>query len=588
MNFFKVFLASLLAVIAAGLIGLFVLIGGIGAIASSGSEPSLPSNAILYLKMDMEVVDHYSSEPLPFAGADLPFGNMNKIGLYELVNKINQARDDDRIKGIYLETVGQAPAGWSSLQTIREALGEFRAKGKFIYTWAPVYNEATYYLASVADSVFMPTEGDMEFNGLGLNPYFVLGLLEKLDIKPRIFRVGEFKSAGEMFTRKDLSPENREQVTAYLNTFWQVFLQEVSESRSIPKQTLDQMAETFVTGSGRDALAVGLVDRLVDETEVGFSLREKIGIGQDAQIPWVTYDSWFKVPEKVKSTSTDKIAVIFAEGDIVGGKGGDDQIGMETFTGLLRKVRKDKSIKAVVLRINSGGGDALASELIANEVRRTNAEKPVVVSMGDVAASGGYYIAMPSRRVFAHENTITGSIGVIGLQFGTAGFFTGKMGISFDEVTTHSHANLGNPNKELTEADRAIIQKQVERVYGRFLQVVRDGRQFKDTLEVDRLARGRVWSGKDALDRHLVDEIGTLEDAISYAAKEAGIKDYRMLSYPKKLNPLERILADFTQTRMSLSVDDPLYTEWQYLRKIRSAFPGSGMYTRIEWMPEIR
>lgn len=592
MQFGKMFFASLLAILVSGILLVVMLLFLVGIAASGSKGPVIASESVLYLKMDIPLTEHYDGDPGDLGDFQLPFvGGVNKMGLYEFTEKIRQAKNDDRIKGIYLETVGSAPAGWASLQTVRKSLEDFRASGKFIYAWAPYYTEATYYLASVADSVYMPSEGVLEMNGLGSSPFFVLGLFEKLGIQPRIFKVGEFKSAGEMFTRKDLSPENREQTETYLKGLWNEFASAVAISRKKSPADLDRIANSLFEGSGPDALREGLVDRLCDETEVGFALRRALGQDDKGKLRYVKYADWFSVPAPAKGKTDGRIAVVFAEGDIVGGKGTSDQIGMERMTGLLRKMRKDDNIKAVVLRINSPGGDALASDLIASEVKRLNAVKPVMVSMGDVAASGGYYIAAPATRVFAQANTLTGSIGVIGLQFGTADFLTGKLGVSFDQVATHPYANVGDPNRPISDAERAFIQKGVERVYGRFLQVVRDGRGFKDTLEVDRVARGRVWTGTDAHKLKLVDEIGGLQEAIAAAAGKAGLSDFQVVTYPEQLGPFQELLKSFggvTTSSKVLAPTDPLYAEWQLLIRLKSAFPGSGTYTRLEFVPEVR
>jgi protease-4 len=596
MQFFKIFFANLLAILIALMVGVpLLLIVGFGILASAGSRQSevrVAEGSILHLRLDQPIAEHAEEDPFRF---DLPtssplgvFAASSSLGLYELSEAIGQAQRDERIQGIYLQMPGTVQAGWASLSTLRERLLDFQSSGKFIYAYSELYDERSYYLASVADSLYLPPVGYLEFNGLASNPVFFTGLFEKLEVEPKIFRVGSFKSAVEPFFRKSMSDSSRLQTERYLSGLWSVFAEEVALARGLSRARVDELARTLVLADGRQALAAGLADRCAFEDEVLRQLALASGKLADEKPSLLSYGKYRRAGGKNKPQGANKIRVIIAEGDITGGKSGSGSAGSETLVAELRKAREDAKVKAVVLRINSPGGSALASDLIAREVALCSQAKPLAASMGDLAASGGYYIAAPSRRIFARKNTLTGSIGIFGLLFNTQQLFSSKLGITFDQVETHPSANVGNPNFPMSPAEEALLQRNVERGYGDFVRVVQQGRGFADSLAVDRVAQGRVWSGEDALGLRLVDEWGGLDAAIAWAAREAGVEnDYRVELRPRSTSPFERLLENMQEQarRQQLGL---LYEDWKAWEALRRQLPASGLYALMPPQGEIR
>lgn len=588
MNFFKTFAASFIAVITAVIIGiplLLIVIGGIFAsIGSSQDDVQVKSGTILKMSLTGTITETDTGNPIELDLGELfgvpGAGNTKTIGLFQLLNKIDQARGDKKVKGIYLNLNGVVGTGWANLRSIRDALIEFKSDGKFIYAYSEIYSEKTYYLASVADEIYLPPEGMLEFNGLASTRMFYKGMFDKVNLQPKIFRVGTFKSAVEPYLRKDMSEASKMQTEEYLGDIWEIFVEDIASSRSLTPTRLNELAETFIMGEGQQAKDAGLVDEVVYESEVIDRLKEALGKESDESIELLSFKKYMKVPGEYKS-SKNKIAVIFAEGSINSGKSSQGTIGSETVVSQLRKARKDKKIKAVVLRINSPGGSALASDMMAHEIELCKAEKPVIASFGDVAASGGYYMGAPCDYIFARRNTITGSIGIFGMWMELSQALENHIGLTFDGVETHSHANLGDPTFPLTKAEEAFIQAKIERGYGSFLEVVRSGRDFRDSAAVDAIAQGRVWSGQDAKERNLVDEFGDLEDAIAYAAQQVGVEeDYKIHQYKSSENPFEELLQDFM---VSLQANDPLYQEMETLRKIKRRFPHNGVYALMPY-----
>jgi len=582
MNFLKSFLASFLAVVAAILIGLpllFVFLAGIAASFSSTPEVSVPSQSVLEMKLNGPIVENASPESTPFnlddlSGLGLSF---NRLGLYQILASIEKAQADDRIEGIYLNLGPALATGWANVKSIRDALTEFQDEGKFIYAYGEVYNEKTYYLASVADSIFMAPQGVMEFDGLVNSPIFYKGLFDKVDLEPRIFRVGTYKSAVEPFLRKDMSEASKEQTRAYLGDIWGTFLSEVAEGRGMDRSSLDRLANEFVFGDGEAAAQVGLVDRLVYEDDVLARLSKKSGRSEDSQPKLLKLTKYLKVKDPNLKPSNNRVAVVFAEGNIQSGKSTNGVIGSETIIKELRKARKDDKVKAIVFRINSPGGSALASDVIAEEVRLCSEAKPIVASFGDVAASGGYYIGAKCDRIFAQPNTITGSIGIFAILFDAQATMNNQLGLTFDEVETNRSANFANPFFPMTEAEQRLMQSYVERGYGNFLDVVREGRDFSDSAAVDQIAQGRVWSGRAGLDINLVDEMGDLDEAVAYAAEQAGLgEDYMLRLMPKPQSPIEKLMQNMTEAALSENV--PMYDEMQDLERIKRSIPRSGLY----------
>jgi protease IV len=476
---------------------------------------------------------------------------------------------------------GVMNGGWATLKTMRDELLEFKKSKKFIYAYSELYTEKTYYLATTADKIYMPNSGMMELNGLASMPMFYTGMFEKLDITPKIFRVGTFKSAVEPYFLKEMSEANKLQAQEYLGDIWNVFAEDVAAARKISKDDLDNITTNFVFGDGAQALANKLIDEVAYEDIVRAKLLELSGLSKDEKIRLVSLKKYMKTLNTDNKDSKNKIAVVFAEGEIQSGKSGDGTMGSETIVAALRKAREDENIKAVVLRVNSPGGSALASDIITREIELTRNVKPVIASMGDVAASGGYYISAKCDQIFADKNTITGSIGIFGLMFNSQKFFNNKLGITFDEVKTHENADFMNPNYTAPEFQDNLMQKYVERGYGNFLKVVKEGRNFPDSLSVDKIAQGRVWSGADAKDIKLIDEYGNLYAAIQRAAEKANLdkKDFKIKLFPESKSRFEDLLNKTTEMMMKQAKSqEPLQEEMEILRTIKRKTPKSGVY----------
>ena len=550
MNFFKTFFASALGAITAIAILFFfgiLIIAGIISGAKSDEEIEVKENSILKIELKGAIVERAADSPFEIP-AEIPFmGGSSKTGLWDIRESLSKAKNDENIKGIYLVSTDFS-AGWATLEAIRKALIDFKESGKFIYAYGEVYSEKSYYLASVADKVFLYPEGFMELNGLATTPFFLKGTFEKLGVKPRVFRVGTYKSAVEPFITDKMSEANREQTQAFLDDMWDVFLKNVAQSRGIAVEDLDKLAEENKISNGPLALKYKLVDELKYEDQILDLLMTETGAKESKDLEFISLAKYKKAPNPATKDRNrkNKIAIVFAEGNIVDGKGQDGEIGSASLAPEIRKAREDSSIKAVVLRVNSPGGSALASDVIWREIILTKAVKPVIVSMGDVAASGGYYISAAADRIFAEPNTITGSIGVFGLMFNTEELYTEKLGLTFDRVYTNHMADIGNPNRIMAEEEAAFIQNSVNEVYSTFLKVVQSGRNsfFADSASVDAIAQGRVWSGSDALNIGLVDELGGLDAALTYAAREAGLeeKDYRVKLMPEQKDKFQEIL----------------------------------------------
>lgn len=593
MKFFKVFFASFLAVITAVIIGLpilFMIIGGIFASIGNSNEPvSVAPGTVLKMQLKGAIVENAQPEPFDFDfDRYLPVSGLapstSNLGLFQILESIEQAKNDPNVKGIYLNTNMGVSAGWASLQAIRTALLDFKAAGKFIYSYSEIYSETSYYLASVADKVYLPPEGMMELNGFGTSRMYYAGMFKKFDIKPQVFKVGTFKSAVEPYLREDMSDSARYQTEEFLGDLWQVFASEVATSRGTNAEKINMLAETFILGKGEKALKAGLIDEIAFDHEVEDAIKAELGIEPDEKAKFLSFKKYLKVPGKL-TASRNKIAVVFADGTIQSGKSAEGVVGSASVVKALRKAREDNSVKAVVLRINSPGGSALASDMMAKEVSLTSEVKPIIASMGDVAASGGYYIAAQADRIFAQENTITGSIGIFGLFFNTDKLLGNNLGLTFDEVETHSSANLGDPNFPLSPAEQAFLQNNVEQGYSRFIEIVRSGRDFADSASVDKIAQGRVWSGMDAKEINLIDEFGNLQDAIAFAAEQAGIQDdYRIRRSPELKTPIEEMMAEMLKAHTAIvSPDHPLYSEYKRLLELKRAIPGSGTYMMLPY-----
>lgn len=507
--------------------------------ASSNNEPKVEDNSILKISLNKPFAERDKDEP--FGDLDIPGNDGGVIGLYDLKKAIRKAKDDSKIEGIYLDC-GMGRIGYATNEELRNTLLEFKKSGKFIYAYGEYYSESNYYLASVADSIYLNPEGLLEFNGLSSEVMFFKGMLDKLEVKPEIFRVGDFKSAVEPFFRESMSDANRLQYTSFLNSINGHVIAQVAASRKLPIETVKLISDSMKVRNSTDAVQLGIVSKAAYYDQVLSTLKKKTGVEKDDDLNFIAYNKYKKTDEGDKEVSGNKIAVVVAQGEIQGGKGDDNTIGSDKIAETLRKARNDKSVKAVVLRINSPGGSALASDVMWREIMLTKKVKPIIASMSDVAASGGYYMAMGCDKIVAQPTTITGSIGVFGLLFNAQDFFKNKLGITFDGVKTGTYSDLGNVSRPFTPGERQIIQSEVNKIYDTFTTKAAAGRKM-DVEALRRLAGGRVWSGTEAKQNGLVDDLGGLDKAIELAANQAKLgKDYRLKLMPVQKNFLDQIM----------------------------------------------
>lgn len=548
-QFFKFLFASCLGTaLALGLllfIGFSTLVGMAGKI-SDKKAVAVSANSVLELDLKNLIPEKTNNTELnPF---DLE--QKSVLGLTDMVAAIRQAKADNDIKGIYLNA-NSVTAGKATSAVLREALTDFKSSGKFIVSYADFYTQGAYYLASVADSVLLNPVGAVDFRGFSSMIAYYKGMLDKLDVQFRIFYVGKYKSATEPFRYDKMSDENRLQVREYVNALYDIFIHDIAGSRNIPEAELRRAANDFDGRSPETALRAHLIDRIAYEDEALDMMKSKIGLDKKDKLNRVKIEDYFDAKgNKTNFTSKDKIAVVYAEGTI---QDGDEETAGSIYDGyyvkILRKIRMDESIKAVVLRINSPGGSVLASENIFREVdllRKSG--RPVVVSMGDVAASGGYYIACQADSIFAEPSTITGSIGVFGMIPMLAKTMKENLGITYDTVRTGKFSAFGTPFIDFSPEESEMIQQRINNTYEDFLRKVALGRH-KTRDEVNEIAQGRVWPGNRAKQIGLVDDLGGLDRAMAAAAKLAGLEKYRTANYPRTLSGIEQLMERFTKNK---------------------------------------
>jgi len=566
-SFLKIFFATLLAFIVLAVIGVIILIGIISK-AVSPEKVVISPNAVLVLETSQPYNEQKLSNPLN----SLLRGQSNEIpGLYDVIRILEHAADDDNIKGIYLKTDGN-PNGFATSEELRRALLNFKKSGKFVYAYGEGMTQQAYYLASAADKVFLHPQGGLDFAGFSSTIMFLKGTLEKLEIHPEIFYDGKFKSATEPLRETQMTEANRIQTSAYLGQLYGNYLTNIGKSRKLDTATLHRYANEGLIQNPKDALSYKLVDGLKYDDEVMEALRSRIGLEKDADINFVSLTKYESAADYKSTSGDNKIAVLYAQGNIVGGDGSDDvTISSEQYIKEIRKLRLDKSIKAIVFRVNSPGGSALASETIWRELVLAKKAKPVIVSMGDYAASGGYYISCMADSIFAEPNTLTGSIGVFGVMMNLQSFFKNKLGVTFDGVKTGQYADLGSATRPMTDIERKFVQEGVDSIYATFKSRVVAGRKLSQSV-VDSIAQGRVWSGVQAKSLGLVDRLGGINDAIASAAKMAKISSYRLREYPEVKQPLDKLLKSIGGETSESMVKKELganYTIYQQLKRLQ-------------------
>lgn len=581
-EFFKFVFASAMGVILSFFVLLIFLVITLAIIVSSAGKEhkaDVDPNSILHITFNHPILERSVKNPLDnlsFMGYE-----NNNIGLNDILGGIEKAKTDDHIKGIYLD-ISSISTGYASVEEIRNALLNFKQSGKFIFAYSEVYTQSAYYLASVADKVYLNPEGLIDFRGLNTEIAFFKKALDKLEVEVQVIKVGTYKSAVEPFILDKMSDPNRTQVKSFLGSMYDHVLQKIAESRKLPKDSVFSIAYHAKIRNATDALTYKMVDGLRYKDEVLDELKSRTGIDKNKNIKSISIEKYAPTDEEKESSAKDCIALVYATGDITGGEGTDETIGSERISRALRAARTDDKVKAVVLRINSPGGSSLASDVIWREVMLTKKAKPIIVSMGDVAASGGYYIACAADSIFAQPTTITGSIGVFGLIPNMQHFFNNKLGITFDGVQTGLFSNTGSVTRPLTNAEKIIIQNEVNHIYNSFTSKVGEGRK-KSQSYIDSIGQGRVWSGREALKNGLVDRLGNIQDAINSAAKKAGLSEYKIVDYPTLKDPLSFLLNHSTDKLENYFIKRKMGESYQYYQQLQSVITNMGIQSRMPY-----
>ncbi|QIL41179.1 signal peptide peptidase SppA [Pedobacter sp. HDW13] len=586
-EFFKYLFASMLGFFLSMVIIFiicFVIVVGVISSIDNDKTVIVSNNSVLFLNLDQAITERTPKNPfgnLPIVGGEEKDG----IGLNDFLKSVQRAKTDDNIKCIYLN-VSSPNAGFATLREVRNALIDFKKSHKKIIAYSEVYTQGAYYLASVADKVYLNPEGALEFKGFSSELTFFKGTLEKVGVEMQVIRVGNYKSAVEPFILDKMSDYNRKQVTAYVGGLYNTFLTDIAQSRNIPKDSLYSIADNYKVQQPQDAVNFKMVDALKYKDQILEELKGLSGRTRGENIRTVTINDYAKNNTDT-GTGKDKVAVIYANGEINGGEGSDNQIGSERISRAIRKARLDDDIKAVVIRVNSPGGSALASDVIWREIVLTKKEKPVIASFGDVAASGGYYIGCAADSIFVQPNTITGSIGVFGIIPNFQNLMTNKLGITFDGVKTGKYADIMATNRPMTAGERFIIQNELNRIYSGFVSRVADGRK-KSKAYIDSIGGGHVWIGTDAVQIGLADRIGSFNDAIKAAAKKAKLKDYKVVEYPEVIDPWKSLMDEGTDKVKTYYTKQELGENYYLYQQMKKVIASSGIQARMPFEAVIK
>ncbi|MBB6128862.1 signal peptide peptidase SppA [Mucilaginibacter lappiensis] len=579
-QFFKFVLATIVGVV---LITVVLVLVVIGVISASGDKTiEVEPNSVLHIAFTNPITERTPNNPL----AGLSFLGLDKdksTGLNDILANIKKAKTDSNIKGIFLDE-SYMVSGQATTEEIRNALIDFKKSGKFIVAYSEIYTQGFYYLASVADKVYMNPKGIFELKGFNSQVTFLKGALDKLGIEVQIIKVGTFKSAVEPLFLTKMSDANRLQVTSYLGSLYDHFLTGISKSRGINKDSLFNYANNGRVQLPEDAVKLKLIDGLKYKDEILDDLKARTGTIKKNDLNSVELADYTKSnadsDTKDESSSKNRIAVVYASGEISGGEGDDNTIGSERISKALRKVRLDNKVKAVVLRVNSPGGSSLASDVIWREVMLTKKVKPIIVSMGDLAASGGYYISCAADSIIAQPNTITGSIGIFAILPNMQKLFNDKLGVTFDGVKTGKYADLGDISRPLTPEEKLILQNNVNHGYDDFTKAVAEGRH-KTQAYINSIGQGRVWTGEQAIKIGLVDRLGNINDAIASAAKKANIKNYNLVAYPEQKSFFNQLSGDVTAEARTRILQSELGNNYKVYEQIKGV-------TQIMRTPQAR
>jgi protease IV len=579
MGFFKTFLSSCLGALVAMVLFAILVIAIVSAMTSE-KEVAIADNSILHLSLDAPINELETNNP--FGALPLPGMGKQNIGLMQLKESILHAKNDDKIKGIYLE-IGYPMTYYSTVEEIRQTLQDFQKSGKWVIAYNEVMSEGAYYLSSVADKVYLSPEGSIEFNGLAAQFTSFKKLFDKLEIKPEVFRVGEYKSAVEPFILEKMSKENRLQLEEMINSIYRVMLDGIAASRGISVEQLRSISDQMLVGNAEDAVSLGLIDSLLYPDQCEEVLKEKLGLSESDNLPLVKYSRYEKT-FRPDMASRNEIAVIVAEGAIVPGSSNEQTeplVGADTYIKEIRRARKNDRVKAIVLRVNSPGGEYQASDMIWREIKLAAETKPVIASMGDFAASGGYYISMACDTIVAQPETITGSIGIFGLMFDMSDFFEHKLGITFEEVKTGENGQMFSITRPLTEAEKKYWQKNLDENYGMFISKAAAGRHRSEE-EIRSVAAGRVWTGVEAKANGLVDLLGGFDDAVRIAAEKAKIPDdYKIRYYPEPKSFLELWIEQAQEDARASALKSELGVYHKWVQQFNNLEQYKGIQARL-------
>jgi protease-4 len=577
--FFKAYLGSLLAGFTFVFLFFLVLL-----LVPKEEKITVRENSILKLELSGLIQERAIEDPF----ASLGMGGQEAMGLDDLLRALKSAKEDDKIKGVFMEFGGVA-AGTATLKELRNALLDFKSSGKFIWSYSDMYGQSDYYLASVSDSIYFNPSGYFDWHGLSISQPYLKDMFEKIGVDPVVVRGSnnKFKSAVEPFLLNEMSAENNEQLSTLLGDVWGEIKGEVAMSRNMTADSLQSIADGFKAFTPKNALAYGMVDELTYRSAVYARLKELTEARSQKTIPMISPSRYVQAMKK-KKDGKDAIAVIYAQGDIVIGEGEEGNIGPEKYAKAIRKAADDEDIKAIVLRVNSPGGSALGSDIIHNELLRAKSKKPLIVSMGDLAASGGYFISAPADTIVAQPTTITGSIGVFMLYFTAKELLEEKAGIHFSTVKTAEMADVMSPNRGLTDAEYKVFQESVDETYGEFIKRVMNGRGL-DSLFIDSIGQGRVWTGMRAKELGLVDELGGLQMAIDIAAEKAGLEDYALKAMPKQKNTIEQLMEELGASNMKQrALKEELGDYYDTYVKLQKLLRQEGMLMRMPVDIEIK
>lgn len=580
-SFFKMVFASMLGLFLSFIL-FFLFIVILVSAGSDSDKVEIKDNSILHLTLTGPIPDRSSDNPFSSFGFD-GLGE-TPMGLNDVLDNLDKAAANPSVKGIFLDLTNLS-TGIATIEEIRNALIDFKKSGKFIYAYSEVFSQPTYYLATAADKIYLHPTGLAELKGLRSEILFFKGTLDKLGVEPLVFRHGKFKSAVEPFIQDKLSDSNREQVRTFLFSIWNHMLKGIASGRKLSEDELRKISSELLVTNAPAAKQYKLVDDLKYRDEVLEMLKTKTGAESIDKLELVTLNDIKDSEDTREKRKGDKIAVVYAEGDIVDGEGQDGQIGSVDCSKAIRKARLDEKVKAVVLRVNSPGGSALASETIWREVVLTKKVKPVIVSMGNLAASGGYYIAAPADVIVASPNTITGSIGVFGLFFNGKGL-ANQLGVTIDTVKTTPMADIMSSSRGVTPREAEIIQAEIERIYDNFISRVAEGRKMSKA-DVDSIAQGRVWTGADAKRLKLVDEFGGLERAIELAAQKAKLDNYRIMELPFVKDPLEKILDKIGGKSKDAAIESVLGESYKYYKQVERVKNMRNYQTRMPYEIDV-